>query len=259
MQCDVDPDVIREITDTRPVQLAVPGSSGFPVLENLARDPSFSGLVICELLPGLVSNVARTSDPRRQERYVRCYESRSADALLEARLRSEVQQRALFLQAQLGIWSVAKHLLNRKLPDPLTRMTLPNRSVRLSFNGELSTRKPLPITRSEIDSVTVKATTSRCREYANAIRKRGGIVVFVRFPSSGSERIEENAAYPRTEEWDLFARNVNTPCLHFEDDLQLVQFVCPDESHLDARDVERFTRILHDSIVAQITRFRVSK
>ena len=253
MQCDIDLEVLNRLTGVRPVQLAVPGSSCLPVLEDLARDQTFGGVVVCELLPGLVSNTGWISDRDRQERYVQAYDSRSADALFEATLRSEIQQRFLFPQPRLSVWSLGKHVLSGTCPKPSSHVVLPDRSARIFSGGQpLVTRNPMSGVGNLIDSTAVAATTARLRECANVIRRRGGAVVFARFPSSGALRIDECSAFRRSEEWDPFAQTVETPCLHFADDPELKDFICPDESHLDATDVERFTGILYDRVTKAI-------
>jgi hypothetical protein len=254
--CDVDLDTLGTLIEDRPVQLGVAGSSCLPSLEHLAGDEGFSGVVICELLPGLLSWSAGISQPYRQLQYVRLYEDRSADTLLEARLRTKVASEFVFLQPRFGIWWLARGLARGEFAAPSDRIEfLANRSVRMYFDSDFTMAEDelhanLEIARKRITDVrVVDETIDHLRRQVSKIRARGGKVIFCRFPSTGHCWILESTAYPRKQEWNRLAKDVGAPCLHFADDSELREFHCPDGSHLDARDSERFTRVLHARIM----------
>ena len=48
---DLDLDELEKGLGKRPVQLALSGSTVFPVLENLCNDEKFHGTIICSVLP----------------------------------------------------------------------------------------------------------------------------------------------------------------------------------------------------------------
>jgi len=50
---DVDLDEIERGLGRRPLQLALPGACAFPVLEDLAKDETFHGTIICSVVPRL--------------------------------------------------------------------------------------------------------------------------------------------------------------------------------------------------------------
>src|SRR6185312_12996442 len=50
---DVDLTAWQQVTGNRPIQLAVAGKNPRPVLRELADDPAFHGLVLCEVTPYL--------------------------------------------------------------------------------------------------------------------------------------------------------------------------------------------------------------
>lgn len=50
---DIDLDEFEKGLGKRPVQLAAPGSTTWPVLEDLAKDESFHGTIICSFVPML--------------------------------------------------------------------------------------------------------------------------------------------------------------------------------------------------------------
>ncbi len=48
---DLDLDQLEQGLGRRPIQLALPGTCAYPVLADLANDPSFHGTVICSVVP----------------------------------------------------------------------------------------------------------------------------------------------------------------------------------------------------------------
>src|SRR5204863_7217271 len=50
---DVDLDEFQKGLGKRPIQLAMAGSTAWPVLDDLAKDESFHGTIICGFVPGL--------------------------------------------------------------------------------------------------------------------------------------------------------------------------------------------------------------
>ena len=77
-----------------------------------------------------------------------------------------------------------------------------------------------------------------------AIRERGGRVVFVRPPSTGTVRELEAQFAPREAFWDRMLAVTGAPGIHFEDHPELAGFDCPEWSHLTAEDAVRYSRIL---------------
>src|SRR5262245_31055262 len=53
MLFDLDLDVLEQGLGRRPVQLAVVGSSPFPILADLAADPTFRGTVLLDVVPAM--------------------------------------------------------------------------------------------------------------------------------------------------------------------------------------------------------------
>ncbi len=89
----------------------------------------------------------------------------------------------------------------------------------------------------------------RIERAVRAIKRRGGRVVFVRYPSSGFRLDLEHEFHPREEFWDVFARRSGAECIHFLDVPEMSALRCPDDSHLDMRDAPRFTEALLDALV----------
>ena len=91
---------------------------------------------------------------------------------------------------------------------------------------------------------SVENDLRRTRESVEAIRGRGGQVVFLRFPSTGKLRELENQFSPRAGFWDRLIAAAGAPGIHFEDHATLRDFDCPEWSHLTDADATRFSRSL---------------
>ncbi len=94
---------------------------------------------------------------------------------------------------------------------------------------------------------TRQAIEARFRDTNAAVeklRRRGGQIVFVRFPVSGELKAFEDTSTPRTGIWDRLLRETGVPGIYFEDFPELASFTCPEWSHLSAGDSVEFTKRL---------------
>ncbi len=91
-------------------------------------------------------------------------------------------------------------------------------------------------------------------EQVQAIRARGGEVVFVRFPSSDEFRDFERRAFPREMFWDPLLEATGAVGIHFEDYPELQDVRLPEWSHIHSEDKTRFTAalisIIRDELIA---------
>lgn len=88
------------------------------------------------------------------------------------------------------------------------------------------------------------ATLAQATKNVDAVRARGGRVIFVRMPSSGLLREIEDRITPRETHWDRLLRETNAPGIYYGDHPELSGFECPEYSHLSASDSVLFTRNL---------------
>jgi hypothetical protein len=79
------------------------------------------------------------------------------------------------------------------------------------------------------------------RRDVNRLRARGGDVVFVRPPSNGPIRKNENLRAPRAEVWDTLIRGTGTIGIHFEDYPAMTGLQLPEWSHLSHDSALLFT------------------
>ena len=93
-------------------------------------------------------------------------------------------------------------------------------------------------------AANVQSTLDRIGKAVEAVRQRGGRIVFVRLPSTGTLREIEDRFTPRHAFYDRMLEAAAAPGIHFEDFSQLASFDCPEWSHLTAEDAVRFTAVL---------------
>jgi len=251
IQLGLQPDVFSLATGIRPLMLAIDGNSPLPVLENLAADPEFSGLVICGLLPQWLAEEKPTS--RRATKWIRKYKRQKWSERIETRLSTRLQQLFVFRFPGLSPGRVWLHLVR---DEPLKKVYAPMRPDRYRpadySRTDLARLKKVREKRArQLAHRTVSLSPPMFRErveqiegWGKKIQQRGGQVVFIRMPSTGAIRHIEEAAWSRSRYWDVFAARLNGLTVHFEDYPVLAGLPCPDGSHLDARGAELFTATL---------------
>jgi len=246
------PETFRErYPDHQFVQLAeYAGGSPFGTLKDLADDPSFQGIVICDVIaPFLLP--ARWADQRQ------LYESRAlAKELYEKVPLWRLQDRLAILKRDLRPPTLLRTL---RLPDPnLVRLRF-DRSVELDFSviSDIDQlREPkIEMFRNRYarasERMTLDEFTSGFQEIDEWVKRiygRGGKVVFLRCPSAGERKEIEDQYHPREGFWDRFAAHSSAECIHFEDVPSMLNLRSPDGSHLDMRERAGFTIALLDEL-----------
>ncbi len=269
---DNDLDTYERTFGTRPIQLGNVGSCAYPILENLANDPSFHGTVIASIIPALWLAPPQSPPYKASLRALKRYEKRT------------LAQRS---GHHLGMW-LEEHLafMNEDLPleEWLKRVPLPpraafhpppsgppnfqtfdrDRRVRMwdscaqpgplqdhvrSVWPPLFTPPPPPsyVPKDVFLANVGKAIEQRFGDTAAAVKKiqaRGGKVVFIRYPFSGKLKELEDKATPRAGPWTRLVKESGVPSIYFEDYPELASFDCPEWSHLSAPDSVEFTKRL---------------
>jgi len=273
MQLDVDTTALRSQTHLTPVQLAIDGTSFVPVLEGLAKDPTVLGTVVVQFDD--VSLASKTDSSRGADLQA-AFDHRSSWILdyantedwLEDNLHSALRS---YADGSLPISALVDRLIAPR-PTPQYLRTLPDRSRAADYGkvampdwyfgrvmknlGEdlqqpgmtyeqlyallvrrIGTLQPEP-------NQAYEANIPRINAMADAIRRRGGRVIFVVFPTSGLVKAVDDARYPRALFWARFAASSRATTLNFADVPSMQGFICPDGSHLDARQRTAFTTAL---------------
>ena len=212
IQADINGDVFaEEFSGRKPKQLAIVGSSAIPVLEHFARDETFRGLIICDVMP--IHFFTRGDWATGQGAAYVAYAKKDkpwdlAATCLRVFLESQLALRAPHVSPSpatlLGLLGL------RPLPrqhtvvdaDRYTHIDRRPDEVPLKDIEELArlTEQASPVSRERLDSDLAAFDDAVLR-----IQARGGQVVFTVLPVSGFRRDAEERRFPRPEFWDRFA------------------------------------------------------
>lgn len=269
---DLDLDELEHGLTSRPVQLALPGSAPYPVLQDLANDEHFHGRVICSVVPGLF--FAPAGPPlETPQRAVRRYHGQTWAQRVSHRISMPLEESFAFLkQDDLALGELLKDLPipdrpNAQIPprtppyfcsiDRERRARMVERCAQPGPLQEkvksrwlrLFTPPPPPsyVPKEIFGAKMTEAVQARFRDTkaaADKIRARGGKIVFVRFPMSGALKEHEDKFTPRARTWDPLLAQTGAPGIYFEDFPELAGFSCPEWSHLSAGDSVEFTKRL---------------
>jgi hypothetical protein len=232
----------------RAVQLSKTGG-GSPIgtLIDLARDPRFHGVVVCDASEPFFSPL-RWADQDALNRAAQQGKSLCASANTRRLLLYEY---LATINPRLRLREVIKRVIARNcLPSPSYISMRFDRSFSLNsqciddfdaFRQRMSDSIMRENSSSILSSAQFAESLGLLTPYLRAIRDRGGIVVFVRLPSDGHIRRQEHRVFPRTKYWDQLTALVDAKTVYYEDYPSLARFHCPDESHLDGTDSPRFT------------------
>jgi hypothetical protein len=264
---DTDLDRVQQLTGVRPVQLGLTGTSGLPILEDLAADPHFKGLAVVGVTElayfgksltdkaQKAIDLAHRGSPSQRGSFLIYrelspylvmldpnYRFSKLVARLDRGLRPGVRVpyedvwkiNEMFDGGQTWVWRRLEH--DQPLSDH-ARLVWHN-IFKLGLAQEYSMPTALERTKVAVDK----------------IRARGGDVVFVRPPSSPKLRTLEDTRLPRAKVWDALLAYSRTRGVH-ADDLPAAQgLTLPEESHLSRACATVFTDAYIRSL-AQMTPF----
>ncbi len=260
---DIDLKTWEEVTLEKPVQLALVGTSPQLILKDLADDKNFKGKLIVDGTEFILFS----RDPGDQQ---------SAKKSVEYYHKQTPAQKASFyidymLQSNLVFFEQKLFSIN----GLLDKLPLTNRKAVVAFSGFPIGFEPTIFSRQNVmseDFIKDTARQQRVKEIwrkfgllntadgirgdslltvfkdvkssIDKIKARGGIVMFVRPPSTGEMKEAEKKAYPRNIYWDALLTYTNSPGIYFEDYPEMANFICPEWSHLSPKDAATFTKSL---------------
>ena len=249
----------RRFPDYNLRMLAVIGRKPAAALLDLAEDPNFRGVVLCDLTWSDVLESNRNS----QQDYVNYWRDEYGLAEeMECRAKVWLQNRLVVLNPEARLDKMVKFLLTwRGLPATgfCVRKNDRSRPTNYYFQPEHIRRKR----EKDEEEYRQKAARRRggpphttppdwleaarfLRKPVQQIRARGGQVVFVRYPTSGVRHAYYEKFYPRELYWDRIGPLTSAMTIHFEDYPELNPGDLPDMSHLDRTQAPAFTNTLLD-------------
>jgi len=257
---DTDLDRFQSLTGERPIQLALQGTNCRPFLEDLAADPHFRGLLIVGiaetsyfrerigLFEGALKRVRFESPSERVGQWLDHGLSRYL-GFLDPEYRLSVLVKRLDPDIRSGVqgpydqvWKIntmgedrQTWMWSRIETDP--RLQAHARAVWNGFKGD------------KVDDALIARTLEKTRVAVDAIRARGGEVVFVRPPSAPQLRVNEDQRIPRVRGWDPLLAAAHVQGVHVDDLPGMQDLVLPEYSHLNHACATVFT----DAYVRRLT------
>src|SRR5687768_10295519 len=273
MLFDIDLDVLERGLGQRPTQLAIVGSSPFPILAHLAADPTFRGTVLLDIVPAMY---LAPGGPlvEASQKALRRYHTWNHAQRWSHRLGVQLESHVAFLKQE--DLTLAKLLEKLPIPNRANAMLGPafppyfytldrDRRARMYTeaaivgsplqqrvaNGwlPLFTMPPPPtfIPLPKFQQMMGQAMEGRFRDTAKHLARlqaRGGKVVFLRLPVTGPRVEREEKLAPRAATSVRSLRANNVPAIHCAQHAELSAFDCAAWSHPSAEDSVDCTRRL---------------
>jgi hypothetical protein len=263
---DSDLDHIAQLTGVRPLQLALPGSSGLPILEDIANDSHFKGLVIAGMAETAYFDTRYSVKRPTEALELSRWESPSKRASYQIQL--VISKALAMLDDDYQLSTLVFHLdpnWRRGVRGPyhdVWKLSVMNADGqtwlwrRIEHDQRLSTHArtvwhelfpPFPISDKNINEILVRTKVA-----VDKIRARGGDVVFVRPPSAPELRAVEDKHIPRARGWDPLLAYTHAKGIHGDDLPAAQNLTLPEESHLTRACATVFTDA-YIRVVAQQT------
>jgi len=259
-QVGLVPEVVAEgFPRRRVVQLSAMGRGPYGVLDSLAKDPRFTGILICDACERFLM----PSQQLDMKEYVAYYREAYGGPGQWNRLANLACE--VFLQERLALLSpriaLKQQLWRRPLVPAIHHMRGDRQIVVQPRGVPAASGAPAEGPSTDelheedgpeyevYDAEGFSAFVAReLRPLVAAIRQRGGEVYFVRMPSEGAMWRWEERHWPRSRYWDRLAGEFPGRAIHFRDYPRLSRARCIDGTHLDFSQAREFTRALTDII-----------
>jgi hypothetical protein len=253
--------VWERIFGTRPIQLALEGTSPIFALEDLADDPKFTGRLLIGISPPLffsgfdrrraaVASWRRETPSQRAgqrlsmtflEPFFAFYDDDFALMTVQKRQSWWPPRPGVFSYIDVRRLSVQDADRNTRLWDKLENdpeyQALAKRIWRQIF-------APPPGVTPEMGQRLAEEQLNRAVAALTKLKQRGVQVVLLRAPSDGEFLEAENRGFPRERTWNVLLERTGAPGIHFEDYPELQGLTLPEWSHLSAASAARFTEAL---------------
>jgi hypothetical protein len=261
---DLDIATWQKETGEKAIQLALVGTPSRIILRNLANDNKFIGKLIIDVAEAqfFSTDTIRSDKSAREalEYYIKETPAQKASAYINHQLESDF----VFLEeGKFGVSALLNELpIHNRTAIPvrtgpfkefsitgsqrqsfmtpmfLKDTVLQNRMINIWAKSAALNKTP------PINGAALESFLKEIKMYIDKIRARGGMVMFVRPPSSGSYIKRENLNYPRKLYWDHLLDYTHTAGIYFSDYPAFTNLVCLEESHLTPAGAAVFTKKL---------------
>ncbi|MEZ6070469.1 MAG: hypothetical protein R3C10_09400 [Pirellulales bacterium] len=234
--------------------LAINGTFPIPILQDLAEDESFSGIVICGLMPRGIVPDAWKGPPVVYSGYHRYQWGYTK--LVERKLRTYLQQSLSWFNQEVSLNNLIRDLARGRMPRDDYLLSGEDRFKQADYSltdaeamGKrrfAGVQKSWESTYRELSDAEVLDAVRQIDGWVKQIQARGGEVVFFRPITDEPFYSFETSLYPRDKYWDVLARNTSALTVHFADCPEFIGIDCPDGAHLNYADAKKVTRVLFD-------------
>jgi hypothetical protein len=251
-------------TGVRPIQLASAGASPLPIFHDIVNNTNYKGTILVGVTPGLFFSTTypEASPWKRAQSRVDYFKDRTYAQRLNHWLSLPLQKNFVLVSTSEEGWSD-----DIDLKSLLNNISISNRTGKPQyppFNSfayiEEDRNNPMS-EKTATDTVfansikTVwkflimgnqnpperEATTNFFLADAKKFMERGGNLILVRCPSSGWIKGGEDKFLSREEFWEPLVNASKAKAYYFEDYDQFKNLICPEDSHLSAKDARFFT------------------
>ncbi len=252
----IDLPLIKELLPKyQPVMLAINAKYPIAVLEHLANDTAFKGVVLCDIdSMGLALNFRDMAAD-----YVHYFDTQWTPSWRAHReLLTLWQQWAVIANPDFSVVNTIKHSFAANEPMHPYYFFKKDRSGYLDF-----TKTDVTAVLRHFEETLTNQEAMRplvapeqwlhdldaVNQWVRQIQARGGDVIFYETPTSGTLRKLQAMVYPREQYWDRFAAITPAKTLNYADEPRLAALHLPDQSHVDMHDRADYTRALVDILV----------
>ncbi len=260
---DLDIPTWERSTGEKAIQLAIVATPARLILRDLANDRKFKGKLIIDVADFQFFSIDTVRRDKFAREALQYYYNETPAQKMSGLINYELESNLVFLEeGAFGLNSLLndlripnragvvipggfpKELLatsserqNSMTPMFLASPLLQKRQKEVLKKGFISTMNKTPA----IKGGTLNALLDGLKTSIDKIRSRGGLVMFVRPPSSGDILESEIRIFARQHYWDRLLAYTNTPGIHFSDYSELANFECPEWPRLSPTDAATYT------------------
>jgi hypothetical protein len=268
-------DVWERLDGRRPVQLALEGSSAIPVMEQLAEDPDFTGMLLVGVAPDIFFSgftMRRAAIDRYAsetptqwfghkvstliEPYLAFY---NFDYALPAILRRQPLPPRAGVEFQLEVRKLSDmgRDRNTRMWDRLERDEDYRNLATQIWEQFMVPVAELPPEAQQRILDSRREQIDRAVAAYDKLTARGATVIFVQMPFEGGYTESEEDFAPRTETWDVLLARTGALGLHFADHPEMQGYWLPEWSHMTGAEADRFTEVFYRLVQRELAARRV--
>lgn len=241
---------------TPPIMLAIEGEGTLPLLTEFARDTTFHGHLVVEMMAPVTFSRTAANSPLLDD-YIKAYRAtRASPALLwEAWLRVRVPGHLVFRRIELLPNRIVPTLVSRRPVRPVHYSLRDDhfRPIDFRIDGFPPNRPEImdtahfryirkwgvPRSPRELDTLIARVTGDVRR-----IQARGGDVTFIVLQGCGGRRAVELDLYPKVVFWNRLRSIPGARSIDSDDHVEIADLPCYDGSHIDVSFVPAVTRLI---------------